>query len=487
VRSPRGRIETIAIIGGGASGVLTAAHLARRARQPLEILLIEPTGVLGGGAAYSTQDPRHVLNAPARVMSAFEEEQGHFTGWLAVRDYPYTGDDFAPRSLYRTYLQDVFREAHSHSCVTTSIIKDRVLDMEVDRDADDGGLILRLCFGGIRRADRAVLAVGAPGPATLTSLGLARGPRIVTDPWQPGSLHDIPPQEDVLIVGTGLTMVDVVLALSDGRVSVLHARSRHGLLPAVHNAEGFDKWSGLDLSGARCGSEVFRRVRRSVREAEEFGWGWRNVVSAAREQSPLMWAGLPHDEKVRLLRHAGRLWDVHRHRMPSSVSAAIGDAVEGRRLTVGSGRLISVEPLPAKPRSRFVATVVDRSKQERLEVGAVIDCTGPSNLTAGRHALFERLVRRGMARPHATGRGLSVLASGVVMGPSFEGRSLLYSIGWARSGECFESSAIPDLRKQAAGLAVSLCDAPPSGNPQTDRSFGDALRPGRPLQGGLTR
>jgi len=80
----------IAIIGGGASGTLLAVSLLRRARAPLRVLLVEKTGRVGPGLAYSTERPSHLLNVPAARMSAFPEDPEHFLRW-ARRGGPGTG------------------------------------------------------------------------------------------------------------------------------------------------------------------------------------------------------------------------------------------------------------------------------------------------------------------------------------------------------------------------------------------------------------
>ena len=65
------RRPVIAVIGGGASGTLTAIHLLRQAtaeRPPVRIALIDAGGRHGLGQAYSTTHPGHLLNAPATAL-----------------------------------------------------------------------------------------------------------------------------------------------------------------------------------------------------------------------------------------------------------------------------------------------------------------------------------------------------------------------------------------------------------------------------------
>jgi uncharacterized NAD(P)/FAD-binding protein YdhS len=70
----------IAVIGGGASGTLTALHLLRAGvdGDPRVVVFEAEAGRRHRGVAYGTTDPRHLLNVRAQVMSAFPEEPGHF-------------------------------------------------------------------------------------------------------------------------------------------------------------------------------------------------------------------------------------------------------------------------------------------------------------------------------------------------------------------------------------------------------------------------
>jgi uncharacterized NAD(P)/FAD-binding protein YdhS len=79
------RPEVTAIIGGGASGILTALHLQRSACPPGRLVIVEPGTDLGKGIAYSTTDIGHLLNVRAGRMSALPDDPGHFTDWAASR------------------------------------------------------------------------------------------------------------------------------------------------------------------------------------------------------------------------------------------------------------------------------------------------------------------------------------------------------------------------------------------------------------------
>ena len=103
--------STIAIVGGGCSGLLVAVNLFRQGFQG-RVTVIEPRSRLGAGLAYSTSVIQHLLNVPAGKMSALPEQPGHFLEWLRANHWPDAKpDSLAPRKLYGQYLQEVLKQA----------------------------------------------------------------------------------------------------------------------------------------------------------------------------------------------------------------------------------------------------------------------------------------------------------------------------------------------------------------------------------------
>lgn len=457
-RLTENHIKTTAIVGGGASGVLVAAHLLRIDRQRRSILVFEDGDRLGAGVAYSTDDPRHVLNVPARSMSAFEDAPSHFVEWVRSRGPSYGPDDYVPRRLYRRYLQDVLARGGwaGSAKPRNEWLRDRVVRIDREPGPRSSAFILEVASGRRYVADDLVLATGAPRSSAVSALGLEPGPRVVTDPWAPRRLEAVAP-DDVLIVGTGLTMVDVALSLVDsGRGRTVHARSRTGRLPAVHIPEGFAEFPGLDLRGAMSGREVVRRVRSALVDAEKSGSDWRNVVSAIRRDLPQTWRTLGAGEQRRLIRHLGRLWDVHRHRMAPRIAEDVERQIEKGRLTVGPGRITSVRQTTSAGRVALEVTLSSGRGHEVLHVGTLVDCSGPCADERDGDSITDYLLSQGMARPHPSGLGLVVDGRGALIDGVLGDVPRIYGIGWCRRGQRFESTAIPELRKQAADIAAQI-------------------------------
>src|SRR5689334_8154574 len=98
--------SSVAIVGGGFSGTILAAQLARRG---IDSVLIDGSGRAGKGVAYSTTEPVHLLNVRAEGMSAWAGEPDHF-----AKRYESEGGEargFAQRRLFGRYLGEILDEA----------------------------------------------------------------------------------------------------------------------------------------------------------------------------------------------------------------------------------------------------------------------------------------------------------------------------------------------------------------------------------------
>ena len=458
--------ETVAVVGGGCAGTLVAAHFLRLDRRPRRLVIFEPGPEIGAGPAYGTDDPRLLLNAPVGTMSAFDDAPDHFATWLLARRRPYSAADFVPRTLYRRYLQDALAEQVGGAVAGTEVVVVDEAVTAVVAGGDPGGraFALRLGSGASVEADRVVLALGAPPPAVVARLDVTCF-GVVSDPWAPGALAAVPPG-DVLLVGTGLTMVDVALALTGTGTRTVYARSRHGRLPAVHVDGGCAPWPaapdftagevGVDGAGSVTARAVVRLLRHHLQSAAAEGRPWQSVIGAARGAAPGLWASLAPTEKRRLLRHAGRRWELARHRMAPSVARAVTALRAGGRLDVAAGTVVDVvnEGSVDEPSLR-VRLRSGGGRHEQLTVGAVIDCTGPGPDPAASSPLVADLLRRGLARPDPSGVGLDVDGDGALRGD----QSLpvpVHVVGWLRRGAEFEATAVPEIRAQAQRLVRAV-------------------------------
>jgi uncharacterized NAD(P)/FAD-binding protein YdhS len=445
VREP----HTVAVVGAGAAGTLTAIQLcetAARRRTPLALVLLDPSPEAGRGTAYATRDPRHRLNVPAGGMSCYPDEPGHFTRWLCRHGEPtVNGADFATRYRYGAYLADTLAQAivRAQGTVTVRRLRTRA---ESCTDAPGGRVCLRLADGGELTADSAVLATGPAAPsAGWAPPALRTSPRFVAEPWSTGALEG-PGSDtaDVLLVGTGLTAVDLALTL-DRPGRTVHAVSRSGLLPQPHALNPAGPMPAPDLDDTslnRLRRAVYRHVSRSVRTHGD----WRPALDSLRPHTARLWRSLTPEERAEFVTHEGSLWNTHRHRMPPATAESVSRVRTARRLAVHTGAVTSA----AERDGRLVVTL---SNGRTLHVGWVIDCTGPGRRFDD--PLWGSLLASGAAVPGPLGMGVAT-REGRLLDAAGRSERPLFTLGAPRRGELWETTAIPEIRVQAAELAGQL-------------------------------
>ncbi|WP_236960654.1 FAD/NAD(P)-binding protein [Methylobacterium durans] len=279
----------IAVIGAGFSGTMAALQLLSALPPQRPVLLCERAEAFGRGLAYATSEPAHLLNLRAANMSAFSDRPHHFEAWL--EGHPSDGvqrtlaGTFAPRGVYGRYLSELLRQAiTAEGLPRLRLVNDAVTDLE----PAGGGFVLRTEGGQAHRVAGAVLAAG-----NLAGPGEPRS-RYRVDPWHPETFGRLHPHLPVLIIGTGLTMVDTVATLRQrGFSGRIVAVSRRGLLPERHapaEARAAPNLTTRDLASLTM---LLVRIRREVADARATGADWRGVVDGLRPVTDFIWRSLP--------------------------------------------------------------------------------------------------------------------------------------------------------------------------------------------------
>jgi uncharacterized NAD(P)/FAD-binding protein YdhS len=419
---------------------LTALHLIRQASgigAPLALHIVEPNQ-LGRGVAYSTGNLQHRLNVPAAGMSALPEEPAHFVHWLRANyDPAFAAGGFAPRTVFGTYLADtVHRQLQAAARVTWAQHRSRAVDLR----RHDQGVAITLAGHQVLEADAVVLALGT-GAATSAWVppALRRSSRFVADPWRPGGLPQLSGESTVLLVGTGLTMVDI--AISYGHCQV-HAVSRHGLLPLAHAADPPPPAPAplpeAPITAASVRRLVFGRIR-------ELDGDWRTAVDGMRPITQQLWLRLDGTARREVLVHAGR-WERVRHRMAPELGAWLSARHARGLLTVRPASVVGALDTGA-------SLIAELSDATNVQADLVVNCTGRCSVLDSGDPLIGGLLVRGSARADALGLGFATHPDGRLVSAD---ELPAWTLGQLRRGELWESTAIPEIRDQAAELAGSI-------------------------------
>lgn len=448
----------IAIIGGGAGGVLTAIHALRQVDAGVRIVLIEPVARLAQGVAYATTHAEHLLNVPARRMSAFNDLPDDFTDFL-VDDAGEGARDalavsYAERRRYGDYLRDRLQRARDATHAHFEVLQDRVVAL----DAGGDGLHLALASGGSLWARGAVLAVGnssKPLPARGASSLL---PQTRLDAWDFDAIKDIQADAEVCIAGSGLSMVDTVLSLvANGHRGRIHVLSRHALLPLAHTAHAVAAFDADALQSMTLRQRM-RCLRDAARDAKAAGLPWQAVMESARPLVQTLWCTLSHDDQRRFLRHVVRYWDVHRHRIAAQVYAQLETLQANGQMQLHRGRLDTV----AREGKRIRVTMLMRDRRaQQLDVDCVVNATGVEmRAQLMRNPLLSDLLGKGHARTGPHGIGIDTASDGDLVNAEGEVLPRVIVVGSLRIGRLWESIAVPELRGQAESAARQLLSRP---------------------------
>ena len=444
---PAHQRSDVAIVGGGASGTLTAIHLMASRAHDLTVTVHDASGELGMGVAYGTTDRRHLLNVRSRHMSAFPDIPSDLVEWARRTGRQPDAQAFLPRRDYAVYLRE-----------TLDRLRDDRLTFRAERVVDvvpgAGGLELHSHRGRVTHAAGVVLAYGnlRPEPLALDGTPLPDTRWHLADPWDMARLSALAPDAVVVLAGTGLTAVDTAITLLDEaprrRVVMV---SRHGLLPASHIEQNSTAWLSPVPAGDVTADQLATLLREQIAAAGRQGVDWRAVVDGLRAPTQGLWQRLGLEERRRFLASYAREWEVRRHRMAPDVAARLDRYRDEGRLVVLEGGLEGV--IDHGPRCEVALPALP----DTLFADAVVNCTGPmTDVSRSTDPLLRALVARGLVTPDPLRLGVSCTPQGEVLDVSGQVVPGLFVVGPPRKGTLYETTAVPEIRAQAAALAQRL-------------------------------
>jgi len=453
------RHPVVAIVGGGFSGAATAIHLLALAPRALEIVVVEPAAALGRGLAYSTASDSHRLNVPAGRLGIDPAHEAGFIEWLKRRDDRANAADFVPRRLLGEYVGSELASAVESAATGCTLAHVRCRAEALGRDG--AAFALRLSDGRRLRADHVVLATGhlppaPPGDAACVAWTLAG---MTPDPWhaatQPSTTGDI------LIVGSGLTAIDLALQWFDGgHAGRVHLLSRRGLLPQPHRVNEIRPPTIAPVAFAPGSTlrETLTTLRQWIACHERQGGDWRDAIASLRAITPALWQGLDLRDRRRFLRHLQSFWDSHRHRFAPELHARVQALRVDGRLTLQAGRLARIERL-ADGMLRATWRPRGGGPSAGVEVARVINGTGPSaDLARASDPLLASLRDAGTIRGDALGQGLLVDDALQVLDAQGHAVDGLFYVGPMLKAQCWEAVAIPELRMHARAVARGIVE-----------------------------
>lgn len=452
----------IALIGGGFSAISLLLELVRQASSA-QLIVIEKENEIGQGVAYGTSYPWHLLNVRANKMGASVDEPEGFYSWLIDNEATWRQADpafasivihedaFLPRKLYRLYLAatlDKIKALAKEQGNTVEFIHAAATDLN---ELDGGRLEVVLAGRGSVIVDKVIITAGVP---PIKALPFAESSwRYEPNIWKcdrarlSEQISRTNESSQVFIIGTGLTMVDMVTSLDQlGYRGKIIAFSRHGILPDTQTEHQLAFVDGVEsiVKEDRLLFK-FQKFRKQLLEIGDV----RQLVDALRPHVVEMWQRLSLKDRRRFLKHLFSYWNKYRHRMAPQSARLLEKLREQKRLQILHGTILSIreeEVLEIK------CKIDDSVKVYTADY--VYNCTGPDfSLSDRRDPLFQSLLKKGYIQPDDLNLGVKVnerfQAAGVLSGRIYAMGSLLF-------GERFETTSVPDIRTHSKIIAQDL-------------------------------
>lgn len=418
----------IAIIGDGFCSLVTAANLSRANKKIIVIgKATDPANNWGLGVAYGQCHPQHLLNVPAARMGAFGNDPEGFLRWLRasisietlakfVNDGRPLTHAFMPRIFYAQYLRGIAKDTLSKVTYRSGVA--------TDLDYKDG--VFTVSFsGGKITCSKVVLASGVP--PTVVSTNDAK----LSDPWTTDFSVFKTSKAPVVILGTGLTMIDVASSLAaNGFKGKIRAVSRRGLLPEMHATKETDLKAMVPHFKPIKGTlaEKVSAFRRNAKACITAKVPWPSYMDYVRSYTPELWQQLNVKEQNIFIRRLLPYWNIHRHRQPRETAIMLMRLMQAEQLTIHKGK-------------------VDTS-----DASHVFNCRGP-DYSLQSDVLLKNLLEKNYLTLHENGMGVSVDQE---LSANGKAQGALYVAGSLTAGNFLESTAVPELRVQCATIAVNL-------------------------------
>lgn len=495
--------KRIAIIGGAASGVAVLDQIlmqtlqSEKQRSINEIVVFEKGEQFARGLAYSTSSDSHILNMANSTMSLRPDEPEHFTNFLQGTGNE-NGQGFAQRKAFGAYIQKHFlttlQKAAAHGIKVSVKSHSEVTDVQQSEG------VYHLSVAGKERQsfDKLFLCVGNLAAVTLSEFNGKAGYHGL--PYDIACItKGIPAQEDITLIGSGLTAIDTYLALREaGHEGKITFVSRQGILPKVRgdsepyqlkhlspeNLSDLSRGGTVKLSlatiqnlfireffAAGITPDFIRTERNSFAEMSDAeilkrdlglvgtdeNTRYLSVLKAMDDVIGHIWNSLDVADQKAFDKHYKRLWDAYDYPMPEPNARKILLGLERGDLENISG----LSGIIHDPQSGEYT--IEHANGAAFTTKYVINATGQNHdITRAHNALLQNLQRYGLIHPHPLG-GINVdFDTGQVVRHDNSLSNSLYVVGSLTRGVHFYTNSLAENVKAAQRAAFHFVDTLPT-------------------------
>ena len=490
---------TIAIIGGGATGVCLANKIVEAlpvglSTAAVSLVLFDACGC-NGGTAYSPDVASNLMNTTCGAVDrAFgggfgildwaKDNPAKWQPHLAGR--PLDTGTYLPRPVVGSYLCDLVDHATDQAAergMRLEVIVDEVVDI-APPEAADGNYVVHTKSGKVVEVRYVYLALGHLDRAKTEAY--QNHERYHHHPYPISRLiREIPKESTVGVIGTRLSAIDVVLGLvGEGHTGKIHCVSRGGRLPAVRGDHGRYEFMHLERDelvkqlvhtkaklrladvAAMLGTEIEHAAGRPVnlgdilsedlppveyyeREialAKGKARPWQSVLYATNRNIDLLWHHLEEEDKQILASQWLNDWLTYRASIPRENAERMLALLRSGQLTVAGG--VTGFRFEATT-GNFRASFADDTS---IDCQHLVAATGSASRIEDADSLLVRnLLANGLVVPHRFGGVDCVFETGqVVSRPGVvAGEPRMFALGPLTSGVYFFTTALEIVERQA--------------------------------------
>ena len=449
--------SSIGIIGGGFSGCMLAQHLLESTSE-VNIIIFNKSTRIGPGVAYQPASNVLLLNVKAGKMSAFSTLPTNFVDWLIKENiFPLKTreeitDSFVSRELYGYYLDHIWQNIlQKHGARITKVINEVIT---ISHRIDTFTIETKTKEYGVQYC---VLATGNEKPRNpfLSDIAFISSQNYHQNPWAipVEKIHNTKP---ILIIGTGLTMVDTIQLLHKNlKNGIVYCISPHGFKILPHENSNIlydDILEKIQLSGRLA--DLLAQFNSAKKEIQKRKGSLDALINFFRPITGIIWHGFTPYEKNFFLEHLRHKWGVARHRLPPISFQKINKEIQDKKLNINAGKIKEIIENESGLNVRYFDNA--KNKELSLTVSCVINCTGPEgDVSKMKNGLLLNLLKKGLIESGPSNLGVQVSVNDMQIKNTHNIKKL-YAIGNLLRGELWESTAVNELRSQTEKVAQEI-------------------------------
>lgn len=416
--------KKLTIVGCGATGACIAAHAYKKFNDTVDIQVIDPNATIGLGKAYKTHDTENLLNVGVANMGLYHSEPTHFQSWIKNNNLSDKHSEFwpfVPRKIFGEYiLSELSRIPLTH-------IKDTVSGVTQNSD----GYLLQLKSGLIVQTDFLVISTGYREENNIFSHLIDKDSCEHIHYPQEIEAKNFKDGENILIVGSGLTAIDVWKRLRKYELKLTFL-SRHGLFPLTHvSSEAIHRFPNLTGMSPLQIFEVVRSLKGL--------YNWQQIADEIRKQNRGIWTCWSAREKKQFIRWIKPYWEIMRHRLPGAIHTMLQDDLSAGKARLKAGK---VRNISRDTHKLNVDLKVKKAGVEQLTFDHIVLATGAS-------------INQDLFRDKKV-PGIKFSSNGFgyinVSAPN------VWFAGPSSKATYWEITAIPDIRIQAAEIIDNISE-----------------------------